>query len=450
VRYPEGSEFFRGKSELALVEGCKHELEISVPAADVEKETGKVSEDIRGKAHIKGFRPGKAPLSLIRRNYESDIRQKVLENLVPRFLDARVKQEDLHVVGQPDITDVHFHDAEPLRFKAQFEVFPAFELTDYRGVETPYAEPKIAPEDIDRRIEELRENKATYANEDPRPLANGDFAVVSLESLSGTDEPVKSDEVQVEIGGKETMPGFNENLIGASPGEEKEIEVSYPEDYGRASLAGRTVKFHVVIKGIRRKEKPELNDEFAQDLGDFRTVDELKDAVKKSIFAQRQNEAQRKAKDKLIEKLIDANDFPVPNVFVERQLDNRLEQRVSSLAQQGIDARTLNLDWRKLRENMRNDAVREVRASLILGRVAEKEAIAATNQEVDQEVDRIARQEREPLAATRKKLLANGSLDRIASHIATEKTLTFLFDHATKTEPEPEPETAPEAEATSE
>jgi len=140
----------------------------------------------------------------------------------------------------------------------------------------------------------------------------------------------------------------------------------------------------------------------------------------------------------------------VPNVFVERQLDNRLEQRVSSLAQQGIDARTLNLDWRKLRENMRNDAVREVRASLILGRVAEKEAIAATNQEVDQEVDRIARQEREPLAATRKKLLANGSLDRIASHIATEKTLTFLFDHATKTEPEPEPETAPEAEATSE
>jgi len=243
------------------------------------------------------------------------------------------------------------------------------------------------------------------------------------------------------------MQGFNENLTGASPGDEKEFDVTYPDDYGRDSLAGKTVHFHVVVKGVRRKEKPELNDEFAQDLGDFRTVDELKDAVKKSLFAQRQNEAQRKAKDKLVEKLVDLNEFAVPNVFVERQLDNRLEQRVNSLAQQGIDVKSLNLDWRKLRENMRDAAVREVRASLILGHVAEKESIGATNQEVDQEVDRIARQEREPVAALRKKLASNGTLDRIASHIATEKTLNFLFEHATKTEPQREPEPAAETPA---
>jgi trigger factor len=431
---------------LALVEGCKHELEISIPAGDVDHETNKVSEDFRGKAHLKGFRAGKAPLSLIRRNFVGDIRQKVLENLVPRFLDARVKEENLQMVGSPNITDVHFHDGEPLRFKAQFEVYPTFELGEYRGVETPYADPEVAPEDVEKRIEEIRETKATYANEDPRPLVAGDFAVVSLDSLSGTDEPIKSDEVQVEIGGKETMPGFTENLTGASPGDEKEFDVTYPSDYGREQLAGKTVNFKVVVKGVRRKEMPELNDEFAQDLGDFRTVGELKDAVKKSLFAQRQSEAQRKAKDKLVDKLVDANQFAVPNVFVERQLDNRLEQRVNSLAQQGVDARSLNLDWKKLRDNMRDAATREVSASLILGRVAEKEAIAATNQEVDQEVERIARQEREPVAAMRKKLLANGMMDRLASHIATEKTLNFLFDHATKTVPEPEAETAPETE----
>jgi trigger factor len=348
------------------------------------------------------------------------------------------------MVGSPDIVDVHFHDGEPMRFKAQFEVFPTLDLSEYRGVETPYAEPEVTDEDLARRLEELRETKATYANEDPRPLVEGDFAVVSLESLSGTDDPVKSDEVQVEIGAKDTMAGFNENLVGASPGDEKEFDVTYPDDYGRETLAGKTVHFRVQVKGVRRKEKPELNDEFAQDLGDFRTVDELRDAVKKSIFAQRQNEAQRKAKDKLVEKLVDLNVFAVPNVFVERQLDNRLEQRVSSLAQQGIDVKSLNLDWRKLRENMRDAAVREVRASMILGHVAEKESIAATNQEVDQEVDRIARQEREPVAATRRKLASNGTLDRIASHIATEKTLNFLFEHATKTVPEPEPEPEPE------
>jgi trigger factor len=350
------------------------------------------------------------------------------------------------MVGSPNIVDVHFHDGEELHFKAEFEVFPEFELSEYRGVETPYAEPSVTDEDVAKRIEEIRETKATYANEDPRPLAAGDFAVVSLESISGTDEPIRSDEIQIEIGGADTMPGFTENLTGVSPGEEKEIEVAYPEDYGREQLAGKTVLFKVAVKGIRRKEKPELNDEFAQDLGDFRTVDELKEAVRKSIFAQRQNEAQRKAKDKLVDRLVDANVFAVPNAFVERQMDSRLEQRVSSLSQQGIDVKTLNIDWKKLRESMRDAAVREVRASLILGRVAEREAIAATNQEVDQEVDRIARQEREPVAAMRKKLAANGTLDRIASHIATEKTLNFLFEHATKTEPVAVPEESETAE----
>jgi trigger factor len=432
--YPEGfDQTFRGKSELALVEGCKHELEISIPAGDVEQESNKVSEQFREKAHLKGFRAGKAPLSLVRRNFGGDIRQKVLENLVPRFLDARVQEENLRMVGSPNIVDVHFHDGEELHFKAEFEVYPEFAISEYRGVETPYAEPVVADEDIDKRLEELRETKATFANEEPRPLVPGDFAVVSLQSISGTDEPIQSDEVQVEIGGKETMPGFTENLTGAAPGDEKEFDVTYPEDYGRTQLAGKTVRFSVVVKGIRRKEKPELNDEFAQDLGDFRTVDELKEAVRKSIYAQRQTEAQRKAKDKLVDKLVDANEFAVPTVFVERQIDNRLEQRVNSLTQQGIDVKTLGLDWRKMRESMHDAAVREVRASLILGKIAESEAIAATNQEVDQEVERIARQEREPTAAMRKKLAGNGMLDRIASHIATEKTLNFLFEHATKT-----------------
>lgn len=433
---------------MALVEGCKHELEISIPAVDVQQETSTVTEKFREKAHLKGFRAGKAPLSLVRRNYEGDIRQKVLENLIPKFLDARVKEEKLRIVGSPNITDVHFHDGQELHFKADFEVFPDFELSEYRGVETPYAEPEVSPEDVEKRIEEIRESKATYANEDARPLVAGDFAVVSLESISGTDDPIRSDEIQIEIGGAETMPGFTENLTGASPGDVKEIEVTYPADYGREQLAGKTVLFKVGVNGIRRKEKPELNDEFAQDLGDFRTVDELREAVRKSIFAQRENEAQRKAKDKLVDKLVDLNEFAVPKAFVERQMDSRLEQRVSSLSQQGIDVKKLNIDWKRLRESMRDAAIREVRASLILGRVAERETIVATNQEVDSEVERIARQEREPTAAIRKKLLADGTLDRIASHIATEKTLNFLFEHATKTVPVPEEEAEDSAEET--
>jgi trigger factor len=423
---------------LSLVEGCKHELEISIPAEAVEAETGKVTKTFQGKAKLPGFRPGKVPASLVRRTFAGDIRQQVLEHLVPIFFDAKAKEENLRVVGTPSISDVHFHDGEPVRFKARFEVFPEFEPAAYTGVEVPYAQPEVTDEDVEKRIAELRESKATYVNVDPRPLVDGDYAVVSLESVAGAEEPIKSDEVSVLIGGPETMPGFTENLAGASPGDEKEFDVTYPEDYGQEKLSGKTIRFHTVVKGLRRKELPEVNDDFAQDLGDFRTMDELKDALRKSIFAQRETDAQRTAKDKIVDKLVDANEFPVPEAFVERQIENRVEQRLRSLSQQGVDPRSFNLDWDKIKAAQRDAAIREVKASLILGKVAEREAIGVTNEEVDREVARVAQQSREPLPTVRKRMTEDGTMDRIASHIQTEKTLNFLFDKATKTALEPE------------
>jgi trigger factor len=426
---------------LSLVEGCKHELEISIPAEAVETETGTVTKKFQERARMPGFRPGKVPLSLVRRNYASDIRQKVLENLVPVFFNEKAKAENLRVVGQPNITDVHFHEGEPVRFKAQFEVFPEFEPAEYKGVAVPYRTPEVTDEAVAKRLEELRESKATYANEDPRPIQDGDYAVISLESVGGSETPIKSDEVVVLINGPETLAGFTENLREASPGDHKEFDVTYPEEYGQEKLAGKTVRFKVDVKGLRRKELPELNDEFAQDLGDFRTVDELKEAIRKSILQQLDTDAQREAKDKLVDKLVDANEFPVPEVFVERQIETRVEQRLRSLSQQGVDPKSFNLDWSKIKEAQRDAALREVKASLILTKVAERESIGVTNDEVDREVERIARQNREPLATVRKKLTEDGTMDRIASHIQTEKTLNFLFDNATKTEPEQAPET---------
>jgi trigger factor len=415
------------------VEGCTHELEVSIPADAVEAETDKVAKTFQDRARLPGFRPGKAPASLIRKSFAGDIRQKVLENLVPRFFNTRAEEENLRVVGTPSISDVHFHEGESLHFKARFEVYPEFDPAEYKGVEITYKQPEITGEDVDKRLEELRESKATYMNEDPRPLRDGDYAVVSLESVAGAEPPIKSDEVVVLIGGPETLAGFTENLRDASPGDAKEFDVVYPEDYGKENLAGKTVRFHTVLKGLRRKELPDLNDDFAQDLGDFRTLDELKEALKKSIYAQRESEAQRDAKDKLVDKLVDANEFPVPELFVERQIENRVQQRLQSLAAQGVDTKSFNLDWSKIKEAQRDAALREVKASLILSKVAQRESIGVTNEEVDREVERIARESREPLVTVRKRLGEDGTMDRIASHIQTEKTLNFLFENATKT-----------------
>src|ERR1700723_2198430 len=311
----------RGSIHLALVEGCQHALEISVPVQEVESETARVIADVQKKAKLQGFRPGKAPASMIRKYYAGDIRKKVLEALVPKYLTKQFEAENLNVVGTPDISDVHLNDGEPLRFKAKFEVVPEIELKDYRDIEVPYHDPEVSDEDVSGRIEEIREQKADYANVDPRPVEAGDHAVVALESLSGVEgEPVKTDEVVLEIGGGDTLPAFTENLLGVTPGAELDFDVSYPEDYGSARLAGRTVRFHATLKGIRKKELPELNDEFAQDLGDYRTVDELRDSVRKGIFAQRQTEAQKAAKNELVEKLVDTHEFPIPETFVDRQI----------------------------------------------------------------------------------------------------------------------------------
>ena len=403
-----------------------------MPVEEVEAETGRAVAKVQQRAKLPGFRPGKAPASIIRQQFAGDIRKQVLESLIPKYLHNRFEAEDLKVVGQPDITDVHLEAGEPLRFKAEFEVVPQVELQDYKGLTVKYQDPEITDDDVDKRIEELRHSKAEFVNEDPRPLRDGDFAVLSLESLSAVEgPPVKNEEMTLEVGGSDTLEDFSEHLRGMNPGEEKEFDVRYPEDYGQPKLAGKTVRFRVQVKGVRRKELPEINDEFAQDLGDYRTVDELREAVRKSLFAQRQFEAQQEAKNQLVDKLVDMHDFPVPETFVDQQIKNRTGR---ALAERGVDPKSLNLDWKKLKESQWDKALREVKASMLLSRIAEREAIAPTRDEVDKEVERIARQQREPFAAVRLRFEKDGTLGRIASHIQTEKTLSFLFEHAGKTE----------------
>jgi trigger factor len=418
---------------LAVIEGCKHALELSIPVEEVEAELNRVTADVQKKARLPGFRPGKAPASLIRKQFQDDIRQQVLEALIPKYLNARFTEENLNVAGQPDISEVHFHAGEPLRFKAEFEVVPQVELQDYSELSVPYEQPSVSDEDVTARIDEIRVQKADYANIDPRPIEDGDFAVLSLESLSGmAGEAVKRDEMMLQIGGSDTLEGFTQNLRGLSPGEEKEFDVAYPEDYGSPKLAGKTVKFRAKVKGVRRKELPEINDEFAQDLGDYRTVEELREAVRRALAAEREHAAQQEAKNKLVESMVDAHDFPVPEVFVERQIRNRIEQTLRAAAQEGTDLSSLKLDWEKIRDSQREKATREVKASLLLSRVAEREAIHATAGEVDREVERLAKSQREPFAAVRLRMEKEGALGKIASHIQTEKTLTFLFERARK------------------
>ena len=420
---------------MALIEGCKHSLEITVPVADVEKETERVVANIQQKVRLPGFRPGKAPLSLVKSKFSQEINQDVIEAVIPRFFHETAAKEGLQVVGKPNVVHVHFHAGEPIKFKAEFEVAPVIELGEYRGVAVPYAEPEVTDADIAERIEAVREQKAEYVNEEPRALADGDYAVVSLESISGVDEKISQDELMMKIGDEATLAAFSENLRGASPDEVREFDIVYPEDYDRATLAGRTVRFKATVKAVRRKELPELNDEFAKDLGDFQTLDEFRETVRRTIFQEREHQAQEAAKHAIIDKLVDTHDFPVPGAYIDRQIEMNMEQQFRQLSGQGVDLSKLNLDWVKLREAQAPRALRDVKASLLLDKVGEREAVAVTQEEIDVEVNRIARQQREAVAMVRAKLQKEGGIARIAGHIRTDKTLRLLFEHARKEAP---------------
>jgi trigger factor len=418
-----------------LVEGCKHEIEITVPVDEITRETDRVVATIQQKVRLPGFRPGKAPASLIRTKFASQVREDVLENLLPKYFDKQVKEEELHVIGRPSVKDVQFKEGEPLKFKAEFEVAPNIELGEYRGVTVHYAEPEVTDDDVTKRLDEIRDQKAQFVNVEPRPAADGDYAVVSLDSVAGVDEPIHQDEMVLHLGDKETLAGFTEALRGMSPEEEKEFDVTYPEDYGQERLAGKTVKFHLKLKVIRTKELPELNDEFAQDLGDYTALGDLREAIRKAIFHEREYAAQQKAKDELLNQLIESHDFPVPETYIERQIEAQLTQQFKDLTDRGIDPSKLKIDWAKLKEAQRPKALHDVKGSLLIDKVADSESIHATNDEVDHEVQRIAKQQREPMAATRKKLEKEGLLGRIAYRIRGEKTLNFLFEHARKEAP---------------
>jgi trigger factor len=421
----------RGENTVSTVADCKRSLEIEIPLEEVEKTREKVTNSLKQRVRLPGFRPGKAPTNIIKSRFESEIRSEVLEVLLPAAFRKRVEEQGFKVVGTPDVSDLHFEPGQPIRFKADFEVAPEFEMGSYRGLPAKYEEPTVTDEELDKRLEALRDNKAEYVNIDPRPIENGDYVLTHIKSLEGLAEPMEQD-VQIHVGGTETLPGFNEALTGASPGDVKQVDITYPEDYVQPKLAGKTVSFELSPKFVRRKDLPALDDEFAKDLGDYQTLDELKEAVRKSIFHEKQHAAQQTAKEELIDRLVESHDFPIPEAYVDKQIENQVGSQLRELTGQGIDPSKLDLDWAKIKEAQRDKALRNIRASLLLERIAQLEAINASRDEVDREVQRVAQQQHEPVPVIRARLEKDGVLARIASHIQTEKTLQFLFEQAEK------------------
>jgi trigger factor len=411
---------------------CKRELELEIPAENVKKATDKISRDLAKVARIPGFRPGKAPVSLIQRRFADDIKGEVLESLVPEFLTQALHEKKMIPVNRPEVDQVNFGESGLVKFRATFEVLPEFELADYKGLEVEVEDLTIGDAEVDKAIEELRERGATYAPVEGRAIQDGDFAQLKLiGSPEGGGEPIQADNVLCHVGAEETLESFTQNLRGANVGETKTFEARYPDDYPDPKLAGKTYNYSVEVLGIKEKKLPELNDEFAKDvageIGGATTLEELRGKIRERLEAAREQRKGDQAREKILEVLIKKHDFPVPESLIEGQMDSRLERVVRSLAAQGVDPRAVNVDWVTLRRRQRERAVDDVKAELIIDRVATAENIDATEEEVEKEIEHIAGHSGESAAALRARLTKQGALDRMKSKLRSDKTIDWLY-----------------------
>jgi trigger factor len=411
-------------------ESTKREIAVEVPAQEVQRETEALIQKYQKLARLPGFRKGHVPASIIRQRFSEDIKTEVVEALVPRYFRQEAEKQGLVPVSQPRVTDLHIHDGEPLRFKASFEILPEIKVEGYKDLRTDKPVIEVTDEEVQQALNHLQEQHATFDAIEGRTLADGDFAQVSLDGRpkDGEGQPVHMDDVLVEIGGKNTMPEFTEHLRGASAGDEKTFEVKYPEDSNDQRLRGKTFDYTVKVLSLKKKSLPELNDAFARELGDFTGIDDVKKRVRENMEAEKKHTAEHEAKDKLVAELVKRNDFEVPEAMVDRQIDVRLERGLRALASQGMRAEDMKkMDLNRLRSGQRDQAVQEVKASLLLDRIADLEKLEVSDEEIDHEIEALALQTKQTSEAVRARLTRDGALDRIRNRIRNEKTLNFLY-----------------------
>ena len=412
---------------------CKKEFLIEIPVDVVRREADTVTAQFARKARIPGFRPGRAPASLVRGHFRDEIRNEVVQALVPKFFEDAVKEQNWSVVGRPRFEDLRFEEDQPLACKATFEILPEIELQQYKGLEVQEETPQVSEADIDGALDEVREQAATFEVVTERPAADGDHLTLNYkgEDVKATaSHPVEARDVSIELGGQGTVAAFSENLRGSRPGEIREFEVSYPEDYRQKSLAGKTLRYRVEVQSIKQKVVPAADDELAKSVSEFSTLEELRAKLGKDLAERARQRVEMAAKQELVQSLLRLHEFPVPEVMVDARLERKLERLMTQLISQGIDPRQAPVDWQKLREDSRPDAEKEVRASLLLSKIAQAEGLEVSEEELDEVIRGMAQETREPPATLKTRLTREGELDTLKSTRRNQKAVDFIYQNA--------------------
>jgi len=409
------------------------ELVIDASAEEVSKAYRAVTRNYQRYAKLPGFRPGKVPESVVKRKFANEIRKDVIDGLLPERFSKGVKELGIRPVGQPQVTELTIEEGQPLHVKAVFEYLPEVSIEGYEQVVVPKPSVEVTEEEFRQEMDQLRESRGTIEPvEEDRALVDGDWAQISYSGFIADDPeaaPIAGEDSLVEIGGKDTVEAFTQVLRGAKVGQELKAEVTYPAEYPEAKLQGKTVAYDLTVKAIKKRVLPEVNDDFAKEMGNYESLAQLEDAVREHMASRKRRSVEGETKDRLFAALVEKFQFPVPESMVQEQVDARLERGLRALAAQGMNPEQMRkLDFGRLRTAQRDSAVAEVKAQILLDRIAEKEGVTVSDEELDRELHMAALQSREPYETLRQRLTEDGGLARIREQLKREKTASLLYE----------------------
>lgn len=429
------------KTELVDVSPTRKELKIEIDAAEVRAEYDRVSDRYARLANVPGFRKGHAPRNIVRQRFKNEIRSEVLQQVVPQAISDAVTASALNVIGEPD---VHLDNNEgldkfgeqPISLHVHVEVFPEVTLGQYKGLELSRHVRPVTERDVEEVIEGLREGSATLQPVEDRGAQAGDTVTVDFQGRfvnTPADEDINVEDVDVVLGGEGVVPEFSEQLAGMKADDVKTFTVKYPEEFTSQGLAGKEVEYTATVSAVRVKETPAFDDEWTKSLGEegIESVQALRDRVRENLTQHAQHESERRLRDEAMDKLVAAHEFEVPATFVEMQTQQLLQSSVRDLLRRGIDPRQQELNWEGLRDALQPRAMKDLRSSMLLERIADEERIEVSDEEVEAEIASLSAATRQPVEQVRAALTKQGGERSIADRLRSRKALDLLVENAT-------------------
>ena len=419
------------KTEFVDVNETRKNVRVEIPSEVVDAEIDRHARDYSRKARIPGFRPGKAPARVIKQRFKEQILHDVAHDLIPQAVDEALRERGVEAVDTPDVRDVTVEEGQPLVFTASFDTVPALEPGDYTTISLRRPSSHVQDEAVDQALQQLRERAARYEPVEGRGVDAGDTVTLDLDRRDPAGTTDSHKDVNVELGAAANPPGFDEQLLGLEVGATRTFSIHYPPDYAIAELAGTHVEYTAAVKALKRRKLPELDDEFAKDLGAFETLDALRARVREDLEHEALRAADREVRAQLMKQLAARVPFDVPASLLGRELDRRIEEFARQLADQKIDPNQAGIDWSAFRDSQRDVAREAVAAALLIEEVARREQLDATEEEVDREVARYAERMGRTAAALRVELEKEHGLSRLRSGLRREKAIDFLMARAT-------------------